>query len=297
MSQFRLSTPSTRISSICLLATLALTGSALAQPTVYALANGGSTLIRFPASNPSAVTVVGTFNGGNTFLDAIDFRPATNQLYGYLDSADSFYTIDLTTAQLTLSSVGASGAPTNTFQLGLDFNPTIDRARLVTDSDQNIVFNPNTGTAAAFTNLFYATGDVNEEADPNIIDNAYTQNFLGSVTSQQYVIDYELNSLARLANNAGTLNTVGLLGVDTSVYTGFDIFTSNGVDTAYAILTGTSGLPGFYTINLATGEASLVGALGAGGTDQVYSLAVIPSPAAGLALSLGLASFAGRRRR
>jgi hypothetical protein len=29
------------------------------------------------------------------FLDSIDFRPATGQLYGYSDLADAYYTVNL----------------------------------------------------------------------------------------------------------------------------------------------------------------------------------------------------------
>jgi len=277
------------------IAALAFAAAANAQQTVYAIGNGGSTLLRFQTDNPANVTVVADFGGANTFLDALDFRPATGQLYGYLDSTDSFYTVDLNTGQLTLASTGVSGAPTNTFQLGMDFNPTIDRARVVTDSTQNIVYNPVAGTAAAFTNVFYATGDVNENASPHIIENAYTQNFAGSTATQQYAIDYGLNALVTLANNAGTLNTIGSLGVDTDIYTGFDISTIAGIDTAYALLTPAGGVPSFYTINLSTGQASLVGAVGF--TNQVYSLAVIPAPGAGLILAGSLVVGSLRRRR
>lgn len=279
-------------------AAIAISAPASAQmQTVYAIGNGGTSLVRFPANNPSALTVVGNFSGAASFLDGIDFRPINGQLYGYLDSTDSFYTVNLATAQLTLASVGAATAPTNTFQLGLDFNPSIDRLRVVTDSAQNIVFNPNTGTAAAFTTLAYATGDPNQNTSPSIIDNAYTRNFAGTATSQQYVIDYGTNTLATLANNAGTLVTVGPLGIDTDIYTGFDIFTNaQSVDIAYAILTGLNGAPSFYNINLATGQATLVGALGNAGGTQVYSLAVIPAPST-LALAIPVAVGALRRRR
>lgn len=283
-----------RVLSAVSLATIAgMCTAASAQQMVYAIGGGGTSLVRFMSNDPSNVTVVGNFGGAASFLDAIDFRPQTGQLYGYLDATDSYYTVDVMTGALTLASGGAT-ASTNTFQLGMDFNPTIDRARVITDSDQNIVFNPVAGTSAAFTDLFYGVGDANEGADPNVIDNAYTQNFAGSMATQQYAIDYGLDALVKLANNAGTLTTVGSLGIDTDIYTGFDIYTAGGVDTAYAILTGASGAASFYTINLATGQATLVGELGMG--SQVYSLAVIPAPAS-MVLAGASALLVGPRRR
>lgn len=280
--------------SIALLAATAAT--ATAQQTVYAIGNGGSSLVRFLSNDPGNVTVVADFAGDGVFLDALDFRPATGELYGYLDSSDSYFTVNLSSAQLTRASNVNVGATTNTFSLGMDFNPTIDRLRVVTESAQNIVYNPNTGTAAAFTTLFYADGDVNAGQSPLIIDNGYTQSFIGSTSTAQYGIDHGLNALVTIANNSGVLTTVGPLGVDTDIYSGFDIFTNpNGTDTAYSILTGLDGVGRFYTIDLGTGSATLVGNLGF--SNQVYSLAVIPAPGAVAILGLSLIPCVSRRRR
>ncbi len=278
-----------------ILVAAATAATATAQQTVYAIGNGGSSLVSFLSNDPGNVTVIADFGGDGAFLDAIDFRPATGELYGYLDSADAYFTVNLANAQLTQVSSMNVGATTNTFFLGMDFNPTIDRLRVVTDSAQNIVYNPNTGTATAFTSLFYADGDVNDGSPARVIDNAYTQNFAGATTTQQYGIDYGLNTLVTIANNDGVLTTIGSLGVDTDVYTGFDIFTdSNGVDTAYAILTGIDGVGGFYTINLDTGTATLVGNLGF--SNQVYSLAVVPAPGAFALLAAAMVPAVRRRR-
>ncbi len=272
-----------------LLAAAAATAQA---QTAYTIGAGGGTLLSFDVATPGVVTTVGSFNGAQTFLDGIDFRPLDGRLYGYLDSTDSFYTVDLTTATLTLASVGPAAAPSNTFHVGLDFNPQIDRLRLITDSSQNIVFNPNSGTAASFTDLAYAVGDQNENASPAIIENAYDRNVAGTAATLQYAIDYNLNALVTLANNTGVLTTRGSLGIDVNEFTGFDIFTRNG-DTAYAIFSNTTG-SSFYTINLATGAATAVGAIPS--VDPLYGLAVIPAPSALGLLTAGL-MFAGRRRR
>jgi len=121
------------------------------------------------------------------------------------------------------------------------------------------VYNPNTGTVGAFTTLFYAAADANAGVDPSVIENAYTNSFAGATTTQQYVIDHNLNTVATLANNAGTLVTVGALGVDTGLATGFDIFSANGSNMAYAILTPDGSASAFYSINLSTGAATMIG--------------------------------------
>ncbi|MGQ0600060.1 MAG: DUF4394 domain-containing protein, partial [Anaerolineales bacterium] len=71
--------------------------------------------------------------------------------------------------------------------------------------------------------------------------------------------------------NDGTLNTVGALGVNASELAGFDIQARSGM--AYAVLTAPSAtVSRLYTINLATGAATLVGTIG--GAEVVRGLAV-----------------------
>ncbi len=143
---------------------------------------------------------------------SIDFRPATGQLYG-LSSGNSIYTITPLGGALQVGS--GFTTPLSGTQFGFDFNPVIDRIRIVSDSDQNIVANPITGEAniAATTPVAYVPGDTNFGTDPNVVHHAYTNNVLfGTAASTQlYAIDSGLDTLVTQANNAGSLNTVGAL--------------------------------------------------------------------------------------
>jgi hypothetical protein len=300
---------------------VALSPAARAQQLAFAIANGGTTLISFQTNAPGAASARGNFtlNGQSTFLDAIDFRPQTGQLYGYLDATDSLYLVNTANASLTLVASGSGASATNTNLLGMDYNPTIDRVRVVTDSGQNLVYNPNSSAAPTVnTPLFYPAGDpgANAPLGARIIENAYDRNIASAfLTTTQYGIDYGTDTLVTINNNAGTLTTIGSLGLninDSAPFVGFDIFTAyggvNGVNTAYGIFDTTPGAaPGFYTVNLGTGAATSVGAIG-GGFTQVYSLAVTPTSAvapeptsAALALlgsgGLAMVGIARRRRR
>lgn len=275
-------------------------GTAAAAPIGYALGNGGTELLRFDVASPDSVASVG-LSGDGSRLDAIDFRPATGELFGYDDASDLYFLVDPLTGALT----DASGtiSPTDTGNLDIDWNPTIDRMRTVTESDQNIVYNPNTGDAsdAATTPLFFGAGDPNDGTDPNVTANAYSNSFAGAVTTTQYVLDHELDILATLANNAGTLTTVGSLGLDIGAAAGLDIFSVGGSNIAYALL-NVGGTPGLYTIDLATGAATPIGTVGGiGQFNDITALAIadVPVPASitllAAALGLGLCWRGARR--
>ena len=255
---------------------------AAAGSTIFAITTANS-LLRFDSAEPgtilSTIAVSGLQVGEN--LLGIDFRPASGQLYG-LGSTSRLYTIDLTSGVAT--QVGASPFATalSGTNFGFDFNPVVDRVRVVSDADQNLRLNPSTGALAATdTMLAYAFGDANAGANPNIVGVAYTNSFAGAISTTLYGIDSNLDILAiQNPPNAGLLNTVGPLGADSSGAVGFDI-ARNG--TALATLT-VGGVAQLYSINLVTGSASLIGSIG--GANQIRDIAIAPLKAVYLPLVL-----------
>jgi hypothetical protein len=172
---------------------------------------------------------------------------------------------------------------------------------VTTTAGQNLRLNPNDGTLAATdTALSYAAGDSNAGATPRIVGSAYTNNFAGASTTTLYGIDSNLDIVAiQNPPNNGTLNTVGPLGVNASDLAGFDISGLTG--TAFASIVAPAGaLASLFTINLATGAASLVGTVGASGAlVDIAAVTAVPEPSVALTTTLGLAviAFAMRRRR
>lgn len=273
-------------------AALALGSALVLAPSVqaaavFALAADGSSLIRFDSGAPAASVTVGAVSGATTRLDGLDFRPADGLLYGYDSVASGIYRVDTLTGATTL--VSTSSAPVSAAILGIDFNPVPDRLRVTTDAGDNRRINIATGAAITDGALAYAAGDANFGAAPRIADVAYTNSDkLAATGTQLYYIDWILNALVTTSNpNAGVLNTVGLLGVDTDENVGFDIVTdAAGVNSAFASL-NVGGVQGFYGINLATGAATLIGATNTG---PLNGLAVAPIPEPG---SLALIMAAG----
>lgn len=264
-------------------AVMAFAISAQAEPIT--VLTSGNRLLTVDSATPSTtsedpVTVTGLASG-ETLL-AIDYRPATGTLYG-LGSTSRIYSINAQTGRAT--AVGAAGAFTlNGTSFGFDFNPTVDRIRITSDTDQNLRVNPNDGTLAATDGtLAYAAGDPNNGDNPNIVGVAYTNSFAGAGATTLYDIDSAQDVLAiQNPPNNGTLVTVGPLGVDTTDRVGFDISGTTGV--AYASLTNATGVTQLYTINLLSGTAtptsttSAIIAPTALGTETVVDIAAFVNP-------------------
>ncbi len=241
---------------LCLFATAA---GARAEQMV-ALTNDNR-LLFFDHTTPGTIirtAVVTGLQTGET-LFGIDFRPATGQLYA-LGSTSRLYQLDVNSGAAT--AVGSAGdfsiVGTN---FGFDFNPTADRIRITSDSDQNIRVNPDDGTATPDLTLRFAAGDPNDGVNANVVGSAYTNNFAGAGATVLYDIDTTSDVLViQDPPNDGTLKTIGALGVDTGGNIGFDISGVTGRAYASLHVGGPAvGIPGLYTIDLVTGAATLIG--------------------------------------
>ncbi len=251
------------------------------EGTVFAVTAGGN-LINFNAITPGAINKSVAITGlpSGEIILGIDFRPRTGQLFA-LSSASRLYTINTASGAATAVGTAAFTPALSGTAFGFDFNPVPDRIRLVSDAEQNLRLNPNDGTVAGTdTNLVFDTGDTNTGQNPNVVAAAYTNNFSGASITTLFGIDSNLNALVRQGSvggaptspNAGVLFTIGALGVDTTEQVGFDIAAPG--DVALASLTLAGGMnSSLYSINLATGAATLVGAIG--GTEIVQDIAVV----------------------
>ena len=210
--------------------------------------SGGTRLDAYSTANPSArtssVAITGLGNG-ETLL-AIDFRPATGQLYG-VSSASRLYVINQNTGTARAIGAGAFSPAVAGNLVGFDFNPTVDRIRLVTSTGQNLRLNPETGTVAA------TDGVLNGAAGATITGAAYTNNTAGASTTVLYDLDPTTDQLYRQdPPNDGTLVAVGALNLNITGDGGFDIDAKTG--TALGLYT-VNGNPTLFTVDLATGTA------------------------------------------
>ncbi len=223
-----------------------------------------------PDEDRGGVSITG-MAAGETAV-GIDFNALNGMLYG-VGSAGNLYTIDTATGAATAVAATGFGTITGEFY-GVDFNPVPDRLRIHSETGLNLRVNQLTG-ALAFTDaaLAYAAGDANAGATASLVASAYTNSVSPApATTVLFAIDSELDVLVNFVDpNTGQISTVGALGVDASEAAGFDIAGDDG--TAYAALTTGATGSSLYTINLASGQATLIGSMGGEG---VVGLAVAP---------------------
>jgi Domain of unknown function (DUF4394)/Calx-beta domain len=308
---------------------LAALSSALLAPAAPALAGEallGVTqgpapeMVRLDAAAPQApatrAPVVGLLAG--EAIEAIDQRPATGQVFA-LTTINRVLLLDPATGALSQPgpplepALFAAGQQAS----GVDFNPAVDRMRLVNAEDDDLRFNPllfapvdgDPGTAGVQPDapLAFIAGDPNAAADPSVVAAAYDRSDNDPATATTlFGIDSALDVLVRQgavdgnagdgagggSPNDGLLTTLGPLGVDGDDTTSFDIAgPPGGGGTGWAAMRR----PGeasstLYAVDLSPGpvaaRAAAAGAIGAGSLAGLTALrggairAAAPPPAA-----------------
>ena len=137
---------------------------------------------------------------------AIDYRPATGILYGLSNQSRLYILNPLNGAARAVNATPFTPAISGVVA-GFDFNPTVDRIRLVTRSGQNLRLNPDDGTVVG------TDTPINGVADAVTAEVAYTNNISGASTSEMFNIDVINARLYKQDPNPGTLTTVGSLGL------------------------------------------------------------------------------------
>lgn len=271
---------------------------AASAETIYGLTNLQQ-LVTFDSVTRSvtATQSLTGFSVGGELLLSIDVRPATGQLYG-LSSTNQLYVITPSTGART--AVGSPLTLTGNLK-SIDFNPTVDRIRVLSSAGNNLRVNPADGVALTDTNLAFAGGDPNASDTPAVVNGAYTNSFAGATTTTLYDLDAGNDALlTQNPPNNGTLNTIGLVGFDlasSSGFTGFDISGATGI--AYLVgnnLTGGLTANTLYTVNLGTGAASAAGPV-SGVSGSFRDIAVVPEPASLTLLGGAIGGLLIRRRR
>jgi len=252
----------------------------LAKETIYAVTTTNQ-LVQFNAGQPQKTLSTKALTGlaaGDTLL-GIDYRVAKGQLFG-LGASGQLYRIDTKTG--AASAVGTPvGLPVGATEWGFDFNPTVDRIRVVSDSGFNMRLHPDTGAVVdAEPNtpglqldgrLVFDASDVNASKPASIVAAGYTYNKDNDKITTNYALDGRQGVLVHqgskegvqppVSPNTGRLWTVGSLGVGSFEKATLDI--SDLSNAAYSAITS-GGKSVWYRIDLATGKATRIGTVAAG---------------------------------
>lgn len=236
-------------------------------------------LISFDTGLPEVVRTIVPLSGiaAGQVVAGLDFRPATGELYaiGYQQTTGEarLYTIDPNTGIAVPIGMGAVMLQPNMGAITFDFNPTVDRIRVMGSNGANYRMHPTTGAVVATDgNLNYAANDPNTGSMPMIATGAYTNSFNGATSTTLYNYDAALNVLTiQNPPNNGTQNTIGTSGIVVNTtpmpMLDLDIFYSftDGSNTAYlcAAIDGNVNTR-LFRIDLASGMASPIGFIGLG---------------------------------
>ncbi|MBT9494195.1 MAG: DUF4394 domain-containing protein [Paucibacter sp.] len=277
---------------------LAMLNIAAAQAVTLVGLNSQNQLARIDTSNVAgAVNIdITGLASGDRFI-GIDTRPKDGKIYG-ITLSNKIYTIDEMSGAASFVA-GLSNAVIQANQgWGLDFNPVADAGtgaslRLIGSAGNNYAVNATTG----------AVGNLAAMIAPGYSAVAYTNSMPGQLTAPASTALYYINSasdtlsMASSAFNAPTITTVGSLGLDVLRANGFEIL---GNGQAFAALNedaGSSLVTGVYSINLASGQAALLGTYS--GTLSGLTVSAVPEPQTYAMLMLGLLAVgtASRRRK
>ncbi len=291
-------------------AVVAIAVSQAQAEAIYGLTNLQQ-LVTFDSSTRAVTSTVSLpFSITGEILVSIDVRPATGQLYA-LSNQNNIYRINPFSGAATPIGGTLSPAPMGSLK-AIDFNPTVDRIRVLGSggSPNNLRVHPDTGAVVSNDGplaFVVGMGDPNQGDTPAVVNGAYSNSFAGAATTVLYDLEAGNDILARQAPpNDGTLNTLGPLGFDLATsggFTGFDISGASG--TAYLVGNNLAGggltTNSLYQVNLATGAASVLGAV-SGVNGNFRDIAVVgpnpvPEPASIVPLLGGLALVALKRRR
>lgn len=248
--------------------------------TAYALTSTGS-IITFDTSKPGSISATASVSGLSTgeTLVQIGYRPADSTLYG-ITSDNLLVTVAPGSGAVTFVSSSAFSSDTLSSPT-ISFDPVQDQLRLVS-TEYNLRISSSGTLVASNTKLAFASSDTYSGKTPQIAAIGYSNPASGATSTTLYALDVTTQSLLRVGDadvsstssvDAGLLHTIGSTGVTFTIDAGLCL--QSGSTTAYAVLQQSGSGAALYTIDLSSGAASEVGAIGSG--DQtLIALALAP---------------------
>ena len=225
-------------------------------------------LLTLNARNPERIKDIQAITGlpAGVTLRGIDFRPKTGDLYG-VGSDSVVYRVNPSTG-IAISEGPAFTPALRGKAFGVDFNPVVDKIRVVSDDRQNLRLNVDEGT------VLMQDADLNPGM-PQVVAAGYENSsfsFTQPTATKLHVVDAASDTLfTQDPPNNGTLTNPRKLRVDVGLNAGFDIA---GDDNMGFLSNAKSGRGSeLYTVDVATGKTKSLGRIGGGKRLVVTGLA------------------------
>jgi Domain of unknown function (DUF4394) len=225
-------------------------------------------LITFNARNAERIKDIQAITGlpSGVSLRGIDFRPKTGDLYG-VGSDSVVYRVNPGTG-IAIAEGPAFTPALRGASFGVDFNPVVDKIRVVSDDRQNLRLNVDEGTVLS------ADADLNPGM-PQVVAAGYENSsfsFTQPTATKLHVVDAASDTLfTQDPPNNGTLTNPRKLRVDVGLNAGFDVV---GADNMGLLSNAKSGRgTELYTVDLTTGKTRSLGRIGGGKRLVVTGLA------------------------
>jgi len=279
-----------------------MVSAAISDAYVLAADNKLSLASTVNPAGASAPTAIMGVAAGDTLV-SIDRRPLNGYLYGLgLNAAGAVQVYAITPSANRAVPIGDpvtySDAATAGTSIGMDFNPTVDRIRVVTSTGQNFRMNPNNGAAAVADTR---DGALNEAATPTtgVAETAYTNNTINATATTQYTLTPAKLFIQNPPNNGVLVAGVAIAPAVTGVL-GFDIAPGVNVTTSadpatgsgFAIVkTAAGAAESIASINLATGALGVIGTLPFTGSKGLTLQKPLATPMVALASDNTLVRF------
>jgi hypothetical protein len=231
---------------------------------IYGLTDSQS-LIRFPGGQPADFTTIGPLTGvvGNQTVVAIDFRPRDGALfalsYNNQTGAAQIYRVNRATGQMQAIGQGLIFEPSSVQRFSIDFNPVDGTLRAIGGGGGNYRIDADLGVILGQGGAPYSS----QEQPVLISGTGFTNNRHGATETTLYGYNYLSDQLVRFTDlDDGGTEVVGHSGLYTMTPSmGFDI--SNRTGLAYLNADSDfSQSDNLYKINLTTGQATFLGAIG-----------------------------------
>jgi hypothetical protein len=252
-----------------------------AKEMIFAVTTANQ-LIQFNAGQPQKLLSSKPLTGlaAQERLLGIDYRVAKGQLFG-LGASGQLYRIN--TQDGSVSAIGAPSAlpSEGAKEWGVDFNPTVDRIRVVNDAGFNLRLHPDTGAVVDGNaelagvqfdgRLAFDAGDVNAGKPVAVLAAGYSYNKTNDKITTNYALEGKQGLLVHqgtkegvqpmVSPNTGRLYTIGSLGLGSFEQATLDI--SDVSNAAYSAVSK-AGKSSWYKVDLASGRATLIGTIAGG---------------------------------